>query len=198
MNNYDIKDFIGIFPNVVDPKFCDWLCNYINNSEQVTPRNYSHVKDKQICLSSFSPGEAKELIECVNRCLYYYINEMPYLNNFNYISSLCLLQKTEPTQGYHMFHGENIYWNMQHRTMAWIVYLNDIEGGGDTEFLYQQLKVKPERGKVVIWPGSYTHLHRGNPPMSDKYIATGWYQGSMGLDQVNMAGINDKEYMERL
>ena len=27
--------------------------------------------------------------------------------------------------------------------------------------------------------GSYTHLHRGNPPMSDKYIATGWYQGSL-------------------
>jgi len=67
-----------------------------------------------------------------------------------------------------------------------------------TTFLYQQLKVKPKKGTVVIWPGSYTHLHRGNPPMSDKYIATGWYQGSIGLSQVNTAGINDKEYMDSL
>ena len=27
---------------------------------------------------------------------------------------------------------------------------------------------------VVIFPGSFTHLHRGNPPYEAKYIATGW------------------------
>ena len=43
----------------------------------------------------------------------------------------------------------------------------------------------------MIWPGSYTHLHRGNPPFSTKYIATGWYQGSMGLSQVHTAGLSD-------
>ena len=33
--------------------------------------------------------------------------------------------------------------------------------------------------------GGFTHLHRGNPPLSgDKYIATGWYQGSIGLREV--------------
>ena len=46
--------------------------------------------------------------------------------------------------------------------------------------------------------GSYTHLHRGNPPMSDKYIATGWWQGNIGLKQVNTAYILDKQYMESL
>ena len=192
---YDITDFIGVFPEAVDPNFCDYLCQYVDKAEQVIPRSYTHVKDKQICLDSYSPGEAKGLMEYVNGCLYYYVSDMPYLTNFNYISALCLLQKTEPTQGYHMFHGENINWNMQPRTMAWMVYLNDVEEGGETEFLYQQRKVKPEKGTVVIWPGSFTHLHRGNPPMSDKYIATGWYQGSIGLGQVNMAGINDKDYM---
>ena len=195
---FDITDFIGVFPNAVDPNFCSYLCEYVDKAEQVMPRNYTHVKDKQICLDSFSPGEAKTLMEYVNGCLYYYVNQFTYLTNFNYISALCLLQKTEPTQGYHMFHGENINWNMQPRTMAWMVYLNDVEEGGETEFLYQQRKFKPETGTVMIWPGSYTHLHRGNPPMSDKYIATGWYQGSIGLGQVNMAGINDRQYMESM
>ena len=64
-----------------------------------------------------------------------------------------------------------------------MVYLNDVEEDGETEFLYQELKLKPKKGRVVIWPGSFTHLHRGNPPRSTKYIATGWYAACEGLDQ---------------
>ena len=55
-----------------------------------------------------------------------------------------------------------------------------------------------KKGTVLIWPGSYTHLHRGNPPMTDKYIATGWYQGNIGLQTVHTAGILDKQYQESL
>ena len=197
--DFEIKDFIGIFPDAVNPNFCDYLCEYLDNATELQGgRNYTHVKDKQICLDAFSPGESKNLMEFVNGCLYYYINEFTYLTNFNYVSAVVLLQKTQPTEGYHMFHGENINWNLHTRTMAWMAYLNDVEEGGETEFLYQQLKVKPKKGTVVIWPGSYTHLHRGNPPMSDKYIATGWYQGSIGLSQVNTAGIYVKEYIVSL
>ena len=195
---FDITDFIGVFPGAVDPNFCDFSCQYVDQATELAPRSYTHVKDKQICLDAFSPGEAKGLMDYVNGCLYYYIDEFSYLTNFSYVSALVLLQKTEPTQGYHMFHGENINWNVQNRTLPWMVYLNDVEEGGETEFLYQKIKVKPTKGTVVIWPGGYTHLHRGNPPMSDKYIATGWYQGSIGLSQVNTAGINDKQYMDSL
>ena len=61
-----------------------------------------------------------------------------------------------------------------------MIYLNDIEEGGETEFLYQQKKIKPRRGMGAIWPGSFTHLHRGNPPMSTKYTLTGWFIASQG------------------
>ena len=191
-------DFIGIYDNAIDPKFCDYLVKYMDNAQQVMPRNYTHVKDKQICLDNFSPGEAKQLMDFINNCLYHYCNEYPYLTNFNYVSALVLLQHTPPTGGYHQFHGENINWNLHTRTMAWMCYLNDVEEGGETEFLYQKLKVKPKKGTVLIWPGSYTHLHRGNPPMTDKYVATGWYQGSIGLGQVHTAGMNDQQYMDSM
>ena len=191
----EFQDFIGIFDNALDPRFCDFLVDYMDKTEFVDfKRNFGHVKDKQICLDGFSPSECKQLMEFVNNCLFHYLNEYTYLGNFSYVSSLCLLQKTEPTQGYHLFHAENVNWNLSSRTMAWMVYLNDVEEGGETEFLYQKLKVKPKKGTVLIWPGGYTHLHRGNPPMSDKYIATGWYQGNIGLPQVQTAGINDKQY----
>ena len=30
---------------------------------------------------------------------------------------------------------------------------------------------------MVIWPAYFTHLHRGNPPISnEKWIVTGWYE----------------------
>ena len=78
-----------------------------------------------------------------------------------------------------------------------MVYLNDVKEGGETEFQYQKLRVKPKRGTVLIWPGGFTHLHRGNPPLSgDKYIATGWYQGSIGLREVYTAGLNDRKDKE--
>lgn len=176
-------DFIGIYENVIHPDFCDWLVNYIDNSQHVGLRNEFHVQDRQVCLDTFSPNEAQAFMSNVNACLMSYTKKYPYLSNFNYVSSLTLLQKTNPKEGYHLFHSENADWNLANRTIAWMVYLNDVEKGGETEFLYQDVKVKPEKGKVVIWPGSYTHLHRGNPPGSPKYIATGWYQSDVGLDQ---------------
>ena len=100
----------------------------------------------------------------------------PYLKSYDWSSGVMLLQKTEPLQGYHTFHSENLAWHGHNRTLAWMLYLNDIEEGGETEFLYQQLKIKPKRNTFVIWSGSFTHLHRGNPPISGtKYILTGWF-----------------------
>ena len=46
----------------------------------------------------------------------------------------------------------------------------------------QEAKVTPKKGRIAIWPGSFTHLHRGNPPNKTKYIATGWYAGDGGMN----------------
>lgn len=62
-----------------------------------------------------------------------------------------------------------------HRTLLWMVYLNDVEEGGETEFYYQGLKSKPKAGSLVIAPADFTHTHRGCKPISsDKYIFTSW------------------------
>lgn len=62
-----------------------------------------------------------------------------------------------------------------HRTLLWTVYLNDGFDEGETEFLYQDRKVKPRAGSLLIAPAAFTHTHRGNRPQrGDKYIATSW------------------------
>lgn len=62
-----------------------------------------------------------------------------------------------------------------HRTLLWTIYLNDGFTAGETEFLYQERKIAPRTGALLIAPSAFTHTHRGNRPLGgDKYIATSW------------------------
>lgn len=62
-----------------------------------------------------------------------------------------------------------------HRHLLWTVYINDDFTEGETEFLYQQRKIAPRTGSLLIAPAGFTHTHRGNRPKGgDKIIATSW------------------------
>lgn len=62
-----------------------------------------------------------------------------------------------------------------HRHLLWTLYLNDEFEEGETEFYFQDRKVTPKTGSLLIAPSSFTHTHRGNRPQGgDKFIATSW------------------------
>ena len=50
-----------------------------------------------------------------------------------------------------------------------IVYLNDDFVGGETEFPVLGDKVKPKKGKLLVFPPMWNYLHRGNPPLKPGY-----------------------------
>jgi hypothetical protein len=93
--------------------------------------------------------------------------------------NLILQKYVQNAGGYHYFHSE-IYPRDEkcealHRVLLFMFYLNSVEQGGETEFLYQQRLLTPERGAMVIAPGGFTHTHKGHVPRSsDKYIVTSW------------------------
>ena len=59
------------------------------------------------------------------------------------------------------------------RTFGIILYLNTVDDGGETDFMDYKLKIKPEAGKLVIFPCNYLFRHEGTVPLSeDKYIIT--------------------------
>jgi len=85
------------------------------------------------------------------------------------------LQRTDVGGGFHNWHFENTGNETANRVVSFMMYLNDVDEGGETEFLYQHKRIKPKAGTMLIWPSTYTHTHRGNPPLSNtKYIITGW------------------------
>ena len=99
----------------------------------------------------------------------------------------CKIQKTQPGEGYHVWHCENAEMKARNRILAFSVYLNDVAEGGETEFLYQGVREKPSTGDVLIFPCQYTHVHRGNPPIGGvKYLATtwGWIQSNENYEAI--------------
>lgn len=93
--------------------------------------------------------------------------------------SINIQQYEQGKGGYPHWHSEQFpqlgHNEALHRVVLYMYYLNDVEQGGETEFFYQQRKVKPQKGTMVIAPAGFTHSHRGNTPISgDKYIVTSW------------------------
>ena len=168
------KDFIGVWDDVIKEDFCKFIIKTLDESTQIVPRSNTSVKDAQLDIAAFNPLVSAHIMCAVRMCLEEYLEWYPFLKNFCDHSTTCLLQNTNPTEGYHDWHSESNNIACANRTLVWSVYFNDLNDSGETEFLYQKQKVKPKAGRILIFPGSFTHLHRGNPPYEAKYIATGW------------------------
>lgn len=86
-------------------------------------------------------------------------------------------QRSSTGGGFHAWHTEQGSGEPNNTRFAvWMIYLNTVEQGGKTEFKFQDVAFKPQAGTLVIWPASYTHVHRAAPDLiGDKYIATGWF-----------------------
>ena len=73
------------------------------------------------------------------------------------------------------FHLEKDSDMCKYRVITYLWYLNSIDEGGETEF-WNSYKIKPQAGKLIMFPATWCFQHRGIVPISDnKYIITGWF-----------------------
>jgi hypothetical protein len=188
--NIELDDFILVADNFLSEEECANFIKIFNNLDaagfgSTRARNNLEIADTQVWLSDSmgvsltSTVHARSFIENFWHNIYpIYLNKFGIFKSFDqhYIREL-KIQKTNPEEGYHVWHCENGSHESMRRLLAYIVYLNDVEEGGETEFLYYRKRVKAKRGRIVLWPAGFTHTHRGNPPLSgEKYVATGWVE----------------------
>ncbi|MGV6818298.1 MAG: 2OG-Fe(II) oxygenase [Thiotrichales bacterium] len=85
------------------------------------------------------------------------------------------MQRYQPGEHYH-WHIDGGSHEFSQRQLVALWYLNDVPGpGGETEFLFQDIKIKPEQGMLVLFPPFWTHEHRAVTLQKGvKYIATTW------------------------
>jgi len=182
-------DHIGMFKDFMPNELIDSYLNYFNNCEKqgiVFPRkaDETFISDHAINTVMDAPHipmtyNNKPFIDLFFKEAYpLYVQKYSYLKKLATHNILEVkIQKTKIGEGYHTWHCENAEMKARNRILAFMLYLNDVDEGGETEFLYQKCRFKPQKNTLMIWPSQFTHLHRGNPPLSnDKYIITGWVE----------------------
>ena len=185
---YYIDNHIGLFKNFMSNEMIDDYINYFDKCEEqgavyarkvdemlVSDSSIDTIKDMNVSLTYVN----KPFINMFFKEIYpLYVQKYSFLKKLATHNILEVkIQKTKVGQGYHSWHCENAAMNERNRILAFMVYLNDVTEGGETEFLYQKCRFKPEKNTLLVWLSQFTHLHRGNPPLSnDKYIITGWVE----------------------
>jgi len=118
---------------------------------------------------------SQQILPNMKICIDEYVNMFSLLQTSEFAVYDCKLKKIPPGGGFHSWHYENGSYISAPRSFVIQVYLNDEFDGGETEFLYQNLREEAVTGDVIIFPAGFTHTHRGNPPIGGtKYIATTW------------------------
>lgn len=193
--NTHYEDFIGIYRDVYPEGYCGHLINEFERLA-MSGAGYSrktegallHVKnDLQMGLNfgvhsaaPFNEASSTQMFfDGVQECYNHYVGRFSTLSNGNIRATAMKMQRTDPGGGYHIWHSEQENGDRAERVLVYSLYLNtlDPEEGGETEFLYQRKRIRPEANTVLIWPATFTHAHRGNVVLGNrsKYIVTGWF-----------------------
>lgn len=156
---------------------CDLILNEFKSRSaeheyKPDPKNYSGLK-----FFSLKEDTIQHFLSDLQHCLNIYLQRYEFANNCcKFMLTDANVQEFKENNYYNVYHYENTGdKNSINRHLVFITYLNTVHTGGYTEFFYQNLKIKPEKGLTLIWPCQWTHAHRGTQTSEKKYICTGWF-----------------------
>lgn len=173
-----ILEFKKTLPNIL----CEDIIEKFeeNNEEEpiykfIIPKNEPEWKKMETIIY-------KELLIKINEYKSYIINNnlnnemLLLLNNSLYIKDF-IIQKysteCEIIQENTVFKNNRI--NSRYNVISFIFFLNKVEHGGEIVFENNQIKIKPETGKLLIFPENINYFHKLYLPISGspQYIISG-------------------------
>ena len=181
--------YIRVHDNVVPHSYCQQLIGLFHNCPHIhsgEAQGYGVPQGHKICdeihirevfLNEKDP-QAIEMWKRVDQQIFSYINPLlvKYIDEFKVLQGQPIRDEGFRFKRYPKDQGKfGLHVDMTPttptRVMAIILYLNDVEEGGETDFPWQELKVAPRAGRVCIAPTYWTHPHLSRIPIShDKYI----------------------------
>jgi len=192
--------FIHIEKNNIDKNLCSKIINYIYNDNRIDNYKITYKErvlvDGQKVLNSVEVSRYLYSILEMSRFEDTFFKEVEHILFFKLRNSLKAyfeklsvfnikyndfifdggfrIQIYKKGTGKISWHNDSgIITSCSSRKISFIWYLNDIENGGETTFLNG--KIKPETGTLLLFPSTWTYVHRGEIPISsDKYIIIGW------------------------
>lgn len=194
------NQFIGMYDQVFPDLFCQHLINEFeryNRSGVVTTRKETEGVEKNIKSDSFmflnirnhqfdefNGRSSTDIIwDSLQKCFTDYSDEFDIIKGIPMRAHTLKMQKTNPGEGYHVWHCEQEGRSSANRSAVFAFYLNSLDNndGGETEFLYQKLRIPCKENTCIIWPAGFTHPHRGNTVLGNKskYVLTGWFYNEL-------------------
>jgi hypothetical protein len=177
--------FFWMRDNVLSPEFCQQLIEKFEASPRKVPGAMSQGVVPEIKRSTdlFLSGdeefaeEDRSFYTILNMSIREYMGQCKYRPWKNSLRDTGYnMQRTNP--------GEYFHWHSDYesslskkyvRVLTYLWYLNDVYGGGQTEFS-NGIIVEPRVGRMIIFPSDLSVYHRGVPPVSEtKYVVTGWF-----------------------
>tara|TARA_R100000656_G_C3939803_1_gene126519 strand:+ start:71 stop:697 length:627 start_codon:yes stop_codon:yes gene_type:complete len=193
----DYRDFVGIFDNSVPVELCsEFVANYeiakrnrtfidvskenelgvIDNPENMVRKDEVHFVTP-IFSTLYPNPPVMKYFEYLSECFKLYREKFDIGFSGIITNDIFKIHKVGKTEGFHKWHYEKGEPGTLDRLLVYMTYLVVPEKGGETEFLYQSLRLKPIVGRTLIWPAGFTHRHRGNPPLDGvKMYITGWFK----------------------
>jgi prolyl 4-hydroxylase len=180
---------IFTIPNFLTDEECNYLCDYIetNNfpSSVAGSGNKKSTYDSGRTSSTSTIPDSDPIFETVNNKMY---TELGIDASYSETTQGQIYQEGQHFNHHNDYFDGDAYVNhclsSGQRTWTFMIYLNDVEEGGDTEFRNLDLKIKPIKGTAVAWknsngtgtenPASHhcgTHVTKGK-----KIIITKWFR----------------------
>jgi len=188
--NYPLTQ-IYKFKNFLSDDECKEVIDLI--SKDLKPSTVADLKDT--CLvSDYRTSKTAPMSHFHND---YYLKIDKKISNLlelePFLGEVMQAQKYKPGQYYKEHWDYFTPWEKQYktycewmgqRTWTTMIYLNDVEEGGETFFKHLKLKIKPKKGLLVAWNNlffngfpNYKTMHEALPPVSgDKYVITKWWR----------------------
>ena len=179
-------DLIYIKENALDKEFCQHCIEKFKEDDRKKQGktggglNLDVKRSVDLNISKVDgwEGEDKIFFNSLNEALHEYVSlessKMMYLDQAEFRDTGYQIQETQPGEFYHWHTDYMVSSDGWSRILTFIWYLNDIKYKGETEFIMGN-KIKPETGKLLIFPAAWMYFHRGCPPKKEtKYITTGW------------------------
>lgn len=166
-----IEDFIKVYNDVFSREYCQELITHINTGQskfidhQKKPKFHELVLPEDMsltCIDIVKPFLDKYVdnVGCDEWLPPTYTYEFPRVKKYR--------KNTDDQFGPHVDVGDH---KSSRRFLAFLVYLNDIEVGGETNFIGIDKHIKPKCGRMVVFPPVWMIPHEGKPTIShDKYI----------------------------
>jgi hypothetical protein len=104
-----------------------------------------------------------------------YSNEYAKQNGVRYeVSDTPHVMHYEKNKGFLYKHADSVL--EKRREFSALIYLNNVDDGGETVFTNFNVSISPKSGTLVMFPANYAYMHEASTPKSnDKYSISIWY-----------------------